>query len=116
MNQNNIDKFLSERKNHMGIINKFIKRFVKKENCIFCKSEEGPFEYVQGYSVYDHKFSGYQYHEHCLIDVATNPEKYSDNLVEKALEIASESEYKKRRALIRKENFGPFLKNKAGLP
>jgi hypothetical protein len=45
--------------------------------------------------------------------VANNPEKYSDNLVEKALEIASESEYKKRRVLIRKEKFGPFLKNRS---
>jgi hypothetical protein len=64
----------------MGIINKITKR------CIFCKGKDGC-EYVPAFGIYGDVIAGNWYHKECLTEVICNPEKYSHNKVDMAIDI-----------------------------
>lgn len=73
----------------MGIIHRLSRK------CVFCKIAENT-EWVEDYGIYAGVFDGDWFHKDCLRKVVCKPEKYSHNIVDRALHIIERIEIRKR--------------------
>jgi hypothetical protein len=70
--------------------------FKRWRRCYFCRGIDN-LKYVKSYGAYGDAGWNIAYHEDCFKDIIGNPEKYSHNDVDKAIQITEYIEYWRKR-------------------